>query len=255
MIDEELKELLDFKAEQYNNTAFVADDPVLVPHLFTEKGDIEVSAFLTAIISWGQRTTIINNAKRLMELMDDSPFDFVMNHTKNDLYLFDDFVHRTLNSTDLKFILRSLQNILRTFGTLETPFIIPFQTEENLYRGIGHFRDLFFGMAHPVRTLKHIPNIEKGSTGKRLNMFLRWMVRNDKKGVDFGIWKHIKPSQLYLPLDVHTANASKKLGLLTRKANDWKAVLEVTLKLRELDPEDPVKYDFALFGLSRFDKI
>ena len=255
MIDSDIKELLEIKAEEYNNKRFIEDDPILIPHLFTDPGDIEISAFLTATISWGNRKSIINNAKHLMQIFDWSPYDFVLNHTESDKRSLNNFVHRTFNSIDLKFFITSLQNLLCKYGSLQNIFYEPITKGQHLYKGITHFRDVFLGISHPVRTLKHIPDIERGSAAKRLNMFLRWMVRQDKKGVDFGIWNNISPALLYLPLDVHTANASRKLGLLNRRANDWKAVLEVTLKLRELNPDDPILYDFALFGLSRFDKI
>lgn len=255
MNDQDLLELLEFKTEQYNNHSFILNDPISIPHQYSVKQDIEIAAFLTAIISWGQRTTIIKNAQQLMSLMDESPYDFVKNHKPSDLVSFKHFKHRTFKGVDCRYFIFSLKNLLKKFGSLENAFINPNLKNPNLFDGINYFRDNFFSLRHEPRTLKHISNIEKGSTGKRLNMFLRWMVRDDKKGVDFGIWKNIKPSELYLPLDVHTANASRKLGLLERKSHDWKAVLEVTQKLREFDTKDPIKYDFALFGLSRYDNI
>lgn len=251
----EIKELLDYKHDQYNDSAFVENDPIRIPHEFNKKEDIEIAAFLTAIISWGQRKTIISNAKKMMELMDWAPYDFVLNHSQSDLLSLSSFVHRTFQGEDLVFFIQSLHNIYAHHGGLETVFATRHSPATSLFHGITHFRDIFFGIKHPVRTLKHISNIEKNSSAKRLMMFLRWMVRKDQKGVDFGLWTKIKPSELYLPLDVHTANASRKLGLLTLNANNWKSVLEITRHLRKFDPEDPIKYDFALFGLSAFDKI
>lgn len=251
----EIKELLDIKHDAYNDSSFVEHDPISIPHRFSTKEDIEISAFLTATISWGQRKTIINNATKMMHLMDDAPHDFVLNHTDKDLLRLYGFVHRTFNSEDLIFFIKSLKNIYIKHGGLEKLFATRHEPGTSLFYGITHFRDIFFDINHPVRTLKHVSNIEKNASGKRLMMFLRWMVRNDKRGVDFGLWNSIHPSELYLPLDVHTANTSRKLGLLSLRSNGWKSVLEVTSKLREFDPKDPIKYDFALFGLSAFDGI
>lgn len=250
MVYSELKELLDIKYEQYNNPAFIEDDPVSIPHKFGSKEDIEIAAFLTATISWGQRASIIKSASGIMERMDWAPYDFIMNHQSYDLDLFKGIKHRTFKHSDCSFFMSSLQNIYKNHNGLESIFAYNNIYYGYLQAGIVHFRDVFFSISHEQRTRKHIPDIVNGSAGKRLNMFLRWMVRNDKKGVDFGLWKSISPANLYLPLDVHTANASRKLGLLTRNSNDWKAVLEVTQNLRLLDADDPVKYDFALFGLS-----
>jgi uncharacterized protein (TIGR02757 family) len=254
MLSAELKELLDFKHEQYNIPAFIENDPISIPHMFSVKEDIEIAGFLTATIAWGQRTTIIKNAKEMFERMDWAPYDFIKNHSIGDLRAFATFKHRTFNSADCNFFIESLRNIYLNYNGLENIFTTPGR-DINLYKNLSVFREVFFSLPYESRTLKHVSNVEQGSAGKRLNMFLRWMVRNDKKGVDFGIWKTISPANLYLPLDVHTANASRKLGLLTRKNNDWKAVFEVTRNLRLLDPNDPIKYDFALFGLSRYENI
>jgi uncharacterized protein (TIGR02757 family) len=247
---EELQEFLDFKSEFYETPNFIESDPIQIPRLFTRKEDVEIAGFLTATISWGQRKTIIRNALSLMEGMDMAPYDFVRNFTENDLDIFDGFQHRTFSSEDLKTFLLALQNVYSNHGGLEAAFS---NNGTDMSQGISEFKKTFFEISHSARTQKHVSDPMKGSAAKRLNMFLRWMVRSPKKGVDFGIWKSILPSQLYLPLDVHTANVSRQLALLTRKQNDWKALEEVMNRLRILDSEDPVKYDFALFGLGVFE--
>lgn len=246
----ELKSFLDEKYHQYNLENFIEHDPIKIPHQFSKKEDIEIAAFLSATIAWGNRKTIINNATKMMELMDNAPHDFILNSTLNDLKAFNDFKHRTFNSDDLSYFILALSNLYRKHEGLEASF-----KGTNAKEGIINFRKLFFELEHPSRTQKHVSNPEKGSSAKRLNMFLRWMVRQDEFGVDFGLWKVLSPSQLYLPLDVHTGNVSRKLGLLQRKQNDWKSVNEITEELRKLDPQDPIKYDFALFGLGVFEKF
>jgi uncharacterized protein (TIGR02757 family) len=249
-IKEGIKELLDEKFHQYNSKGFIENDPVQIPHLFTQKEDIEIAGFLAATISWGNRKSIINNATKLMALMDNSPFEFVTQHTARDLKKFDEFVHRTFNGTDCVFFIRSLKNIYNKQDGLEAAFSKGIKKGDvDIKNAIIHFREQFLKPIHLKRSDKHVSNILKNSSAKRLCMYLRWMVRSDNKGVDFGIWKSISPSQLCLPLDVHTGNVSRKLGLLKRKQDDWKAVEEITSVLRKLDPKDPVKYDFALFGL------
>lgn len=250
----ELKEFLDTKVVQYNNPKFLKSDPIQIPHFFTQKEDIEISAFLTATIAWGNRKSIINNATKLMALLDNSPFDFVMNHKESDIESLAGFVHRTFKDEDLIYFIKSLKNIYLNHQGLEQVFLI--KNEENsLQVAISNFKTVFFELNHPLRTTKHISDPNKGSAAKRINMFLRWMVRNNSTGVDFGIWKKITPSQLSCPLDVHSGNVARKLGLLNRKQNDAKALAELDYNLRALDPIDPVKYDFALFGLGVFEKF
>jgi uncharacterized protein (TIGR02757 family) len=246
----ELSDFLETKFQQYHQVDFIASDPISIPHEFSRKEDIEIAAFLTATIAWGQRLTIIKNAKKLMEQMDHAPYDFILNHTSSNTGPFKDFKHRTFNGVDLLFFFRSLQNIYRHHGGLEA---IMSQQPENMKTNLRLFRSVFFELPFPQRTAKHLANPTKGSAAKRLNMFLRWMVRDNTKGVDFGLWKNIHPSQLYMPLDVHTGNVSRKLGLLERTQNDWEAVRLLTERLRTFDKSDPIKYDYALFGLGVFE--
>jgi len=253
---EALKEFLDIKVRQYNNVQFLLSDPISAPHLFTKKEDIEISGFLAASIAWGQRPTIIKNANSLMRWMDFSPHDFILNFSESDLKPFKAFVHRTFNGEDCVFFMKSLKHIFQKYQTLENAFSIDFPASEtNVKQAIVLFRNRFFEIQHPSRTQKHIADPLKNSSAKRLNMFLRWMVRQDKTGVDFGIWTKIKPAQLICPLDVHSANVARKLGLLSRKTNDWQAAEELTGILKTFDANDPVKYDFALFGLGIFEKF
>ncbi len=250
----ELKDFLDEKATFYENPKFLENDPLQIPHRFTKKEDIEISAFLTATIAWGNRKSIIANASRMMELMGNMPHDFVINHSDTDLQQLESFVHRTFNGEDLKYFVKGLQHVYLKHGGLESLFG-KHQEMDTLQNGISIFKNVFFELPHPKRTEKHVSNPNKGSAAKRINMFLRWMVRDAKAGVDFGLWKSIKPSKLSCPLDVHSGNVSRKLGLLKRKQNDAKALAELDEKLRKLDPEDPVKYDFALFGLGVSEKF
>ncbi|WP_046755758.1 TIGR02757 family protein [Kordia jejudonensis] len=249
----ELKVFLDEKVIAYNQPKFVESDPIQIPYQFEQKEDIEISAFLTATIAWGNRKMINNNAKKMMNLLGNSPYDFVMQHSEEDLESLQSFVHRTFNGTDFVFFIKALQNIYKNHGGLEAVFANSEAT--NLQHTISEFKEVFFSIPHPERTRKHVSDPKKGSAAKRINMFLRWMVRNDTAGVDFGIWKSISPSQLSCPLDVHSGNVARKLGLLKRKQNDGKALLELDTALRKLDPNDPVKYDFALFGLGVFEKF
>lgn len=248
----ELKSFLDEKYKEYNNFKFIETDPIQVPHSFSLKKDIEISAFLTSTISWGNRKVIINNAKKMMLLLDESPYDFILNHTDKDLNLFDKFVHRTFNSTDLIYFIKALKYIYKEHGGLESVFSNNC-LNNSTQNSIHIFKNIFFKLSHDNRTTKHVADPYKGSSAKRINMFLRWMVRKDNNGVDFGIWNKISPSVLSCPLDVHSGNVARKLGILNRKQNDHKAVLELDNKLRFLDSEDPVKYDFALFGLGVFE--
>lgn len=251
-----LKEFLDEKHFLYNNRSFIATDPIQIPHRFTKKEDIEIAGFLAATIAWGQRKSIIANSTKLMLWMDEAPHDFILNHTAKDLSTFKTFVHRTFNGTDCVFFLRSLQHIYKKHGGLENAFSQHLNaSDETIKNAIVGFRKLFLSTKHESRSEKHISNPDAKSSAKRLSMYLRWMVRDDKTGVDFGIWKNIKPSQLCLPLDVHTGNVSRKLNLLHRTQNDWQAVEEITSVLRSFDKKDPVKYDFALFGLGAFEKF
>jgi len=248
----ELQEILDEKFYKFNRQKFIETDPIQIPKLFSEKENIEISGFLSATIAWGNRKMIIRNSYRLIELMDNNPHDFIINHKNKDLDVFDNFVHRTFNSEDCKFFIKSLKNIYLKHNGLENIFINSFKKHNNIKETLANFRKIFFEIEHLHRTEKHLANVEKGSAAKRINMFLRWMVRKDKHGVDFGIWD-IPTSELMMPLDVHSGNVSRKLGLLNRKQNDWKAVEELTNKLKQFDKKDPVKYDFALFGMGVFD--
>ena len=248
----ELQELLDEKFNEFNRQEFIETDPIQIPKLFAEKNNIEISGFLAATIAWGNRKMIIRNSHRLIELMDNNPHDFIINHKDKDLNIFDSFVHRTFNGEDCKFFIKSLKNIYLNHNGLENIFVNSFKKHNNIKETLADFRKIFFELEHLHRTEKHLANVEKGSAAKRVNMFLRWMVRKDKHGVDFGIW-NIPTSELMMPLDVHSGNVSRKLGLLNRKQNDWKAVVELTENLKQFDSEDPVKYDFALFGMGVFD--
>ncbi len=247
-----IKEFLNEKYNLYNRPSFIETDPIQVPHLFTKPEDIEIAAFLSATIAWGNRKMIIKNALRLMDAVEHAPYDFITNCTNFDLERIKTFKHRTFNGEDLAFFLKSLQNIYKNHGGLRSVFEDGFIDVKTSFT---KFREVFFSIDFPGRTGKHVPNVLKKSAAKRLNMFLMWMVRNDNRGVHFGLWDKIPRSELKLPLDVHTANVGRKLGLLKRKQNDWQAVEEITNSLREFDPEDPVKYDFALFGLGVFEKF
>lgn len=242
---ETLRDLLESKYNKYNQVSFIKDDPISIPHQFLRKEDIEISAFLTATISWGQRKAIIKSANYLMELMESIPYDFILHSNKSDLNRLIKFYYRTFNNIDIHYFIVSLKNIYKTHGGLEGTFSHGTNTKEK----ISNFRNLFFELDYPQRTTKHISNVDKNSAGKRLNMFLRWMNRKDNKKVDFGIWSCISPSELIIPLDIHTGNISRELGLLHRNSNDWTAAYSLTNELRFFDKTDPVKYDFALFGM------
>jgi uncharacterized protein (TIGR02757 family) len=248
----ELKAFLDEKVLLYNNPKFIESDPIQIPHQYTLKEDIEIAAFLTATIAWGNRKMIINSGNRMMQLMGNSPYDFVMNHTESQLENLDGFVHRTFNSEDLATFIKALKQIYSIPNGLEMAFAKNKQLL-SMQNSIAAFKKLFFQIPHQYRTTKHISDPSLGSAAKRINMFLRWMCRKDHAGVDFGIWKSIPMASLSCPLDVHSGNVARKLGLLTRKQNDAKAVTELDAALRLLDANDPVKYDFALFGLGVFE--
>lgn len=254
MTTSELKEFLNTKVEQYNNTSFIESDPIQIPHQFSKKEDIEIAGFLTATIAWGNRKSIINNAYKMMQLMEQKPLDFVINHSQKDLNYLQRFVHRTFNGEDFVQFMKSLNHIYKNHQGLEAVFAKHAQSD-SMQNSIHHFKTVFFETPHQLRTQKHISDPLKNSAAKRINMFLRWMVRNDNNDVDFGIWKSLSPSQLSCPLDVHSGNVARKLGLLTRKQNDAKALHELDTALRQLDANDPVKYDFALFGLGVFEKF
>ena len=253
-ISPDIKEFLDEMVDKYNNPAFIESDPISIPHQYEHKEDIEIAAFLTATIAWGNRTMIIKNANKLMNLMGHSPYDFIMNHKESHLIRFDGFVHRTFNPIDLVYFIKALKHIYLNDGGLETVFAKSV-TEFSTQPAIHEFKQEFFSLPHPSRTIKHVSDPAKGSAAKKINMFLRWMIRNDDRGVDFGIWKSISPSQLSCPLDVHSGNVARKLGLLSRKLNDSKALEELDGNLRQMDKNDPVKYDFALFGLGVFERF
>lgn len=248
----DLKDFLDEKVTLYNHPRFIESDPIQIPHNFSLKEDIEISAFLTATIAWGNRKGIIKNAQRMMELMDDSPYQFVMQHQASDLEQLSAFVHRTFNGNDFMQFVKNLNHIYSNHHGLETVFA-KHADKTSLQYSIHRFKKVFFEIPHPERTQKHVSDPHKNSAAKRLNMFLRWMVRKDNNGVDFGIWQSISPMQLSCPLDVHSGNVARKLGLLKRKQNDAKALAELDKALRKLDANDPVKYDFALFGLGVFE--
>jgi len=250
--NDELKAFLDEKVLLYNKPDFIDSDPVQIPHLFTQKEDIEIAGFLAATIAWGNRKMIINNAKKMMALLGDSPYDFVMSHQEHHLDLLEGFVHRTFNSLDFITFIKALRNIYQNHGGPEAVFA-RHQKDESLQPAIHEFKKVFFEVTHQTRTHKHVSDPLAGSAAKRINMYLRWMVRDDKAGVDLGIWKTISPALLSCPLDVHSGNVARKLGILTRKQNDAKALSELDAQLRLMDRSDPVKYDFALFGLGIFE--
>lgn len=261
MKNSELKFFLDEKVDLYNNPNFIESDPIQIPHLFSLKEDIEIAGFLSATIAWGNRKMIIKNAHKMMDLMGNSPYDFVMSHTEEDLKRLESFVHRTFNGQDFISFVKNLQHLYKNHNGLEAVFA-KHQEPTSMQKSISEFKKVFFDTSnselakhipHQNRTQKHISDPMKGSAAKRINMYLRWMCRKDNKGVDLGIWKSISPSSLSCPLDVHSGNVARKLGLLNRKQNDAKALTELDTKLHELDPNDPSKYDFALFGLGVFE--
>ena len=248
----ELKDFLDQKVLQYNTLDFIDSDPVQIPHLFSLKEDIEIAGFLSATIAWGNRKMIIQNSHKMMDFMGNAPYDFVMSHSETDLQRLDTFVHRTFNGLDFATFIRSLKNIYKNHQGLESVFAKNKDTTD-MQKSITDFKKIFFEVQHDYRTQKHVSDPSNNSAAKRINMFLRWMVRQDNKGVDLGIWKSISPAALSCPLDVHSGNVARKLGILDRKQNDGKALAALDAKLREFDPSDPVKYDFALFGLGVFE--
>ena len=253
---DEIYELLERKYLEFNATSFIADDPISIPHSFSKRQDIEIIAFWTAVLSWGNRKSIISSAKKLVDLMDGAPHDFILNHREKDLKKFLPFKHRTFNTTDTLYFIEFFKFYYQKHDSLEDAFLNTLSKKDaHVGNGLVGFHDLFFSLEDaPHRTKKHIATPVRKSTCKRINMFLRWMVRKDKIGVDFGIWTKIKPAQLLCPLDVHVDRVGRKLGLITRKQTDWETVLELTENLKSFDPKDPVKYDFALFGIGMLDK-
>lgn len=251
-----LKTFFDEKVKQYNTPAFIKDDPICIPHMFTKKQDIEIAGFFAAVFAWGNRTIIINKSKELMGLMGNEPHDFCLHHSGNELRSLLHFKHRTFNATDLLYFIEFLKYHYTYNESLEEAFLkIPPGEENKMEQSLIHFHNYFFSLEHvPSRTKKHIATPYKGSTCKRINMYLRWMVRKDKNGVDFGIWKKISPRELICPIDLHVARVAKRFNLLHRNAIDWQAAVELTAYLRTLDASDPVKYDFALFGLGVMEK-
>lgn len=251
MTNNKLKEFFDRKVDQYDQPSFIETDPVCIPHMFKKKQDIEIAGFFAAIFAWGSRTIIINKSKELMQRMDNAPFDFIQHHSDADLKNLLGFKHRTFNDTDLLYFVEFLKHHYSSGKSLETAFTKWGDDVEAMLAGFHHY---FFSLPDvPPRTKKHIATPERNSTCKRLNMFLRWMVRQNSP-VDPGIWKKIKPWQLICPVDLHVARVAKRFNLLYRKQTDWNAALELTEYLRTLDPADPVKYDFALFGLGVVEK-
>ena len=254
--DQDLKKFLDAKADEYNRREFIKSDPVCIPHLFSKKQDIEIAALFAAVFAWGNRTTIINKSMELMQLMENSPHDFCMNCADNDLKKLMKFKHRTFNTTDLLYFIEFLKYHYTVHKSLETAFTKGMnKNDATIENALIGFHDYFFSLEDvPARTKKHIATPYKRSNCKRLNMFLRWMVRKDDRGVDFGIWQKILPAQLICPIDVHVARVASRFNLLSRKQIDWQTALELTDYLRTLDANDPVKYDFALFGLGVMEK-
>lgn len=246
---EQLKDILDNAVLEFNTTEFIQNDPICIPHQFTKKEDIEISAFIASTFAWGNRKSIIQSGTKFIELMDNSPYDFIVHHSDNEKKRFHSFVHRTFNSSDAIFFIESLKNIYINFGGLEK-VITDGYNENGIYAGLTNLNRIFFSIPHLHRTEKHLSNPKKNSACKRLNMFIRWMVRKDKQNVDFGLWQNILKSDLMCPLDIHSGNTARRLGILQRKQNDWKAVMEMTDTLKQFCTEDPVKYDFALFNLS-----
>lgn len=248
---ESLKTFLDEKVEHYNQPNFIGPDPISIPHAYSLKQDIEITGFWASILAWGQRVTIINKCTELFKMMDNQPYDFILNHSENDLKPLLKFKHRTFNDIDTLYFVEYFKEFYQKHDSLESAFLSGLKTgDDHVGNALTHFHEQFFQLPEaPQRTRKHIATPARKSACKRINMFLRWMVRQDDKGVDFGIWDGIKPAQLICPCDVHVERVARKLGLLHRKQMDWRTAVELTENLRKFDPNDPVKYDFALFGL------
>lgn len=254
MTEKEIFTFLDEKAEDFNHPNFIELDPIQIPHRFSLKQDVEIAGFLTATIAWGNRKSIIQDAGKMMNFMGNNPYDFIMNVREKDLKHFENqSIHRTFNGEDFAFFLMQLHRIYQNNHSLEDLFLLKNQ-EGNFYYSLDRFRNSFFNN-NSHRSQKHISSSFKNSACKRLMMFLRWMVRKDQKGVDFGIWQQIDAQYLSCPLDVHSGNIARKLGILQRKQNDWKAVEELDSIIRKYNPKDPALYDFALFGLGAVEKF
>jgi uncharacterized protein (TIGR02757 family) len=249
----ELKDFLEEKYLKYNTPSFIECDPISIPHGFSELRDREISGFLTAAIAWGRRDLILRSSRLLLERMDNAPYEFVISAGEEEISRLSGFVHRTFNGSDCIYFIKGLRHIYSQYSSMEKIVLKGMSETGSLRDGLSHLRSVFFSQPHASRNEKHFADVMGGAAGKRLNMFLRWMVRKDSRGVDFGIWKDIDQASLFIPLDLHSGNTSRRLGLLKRKMNDWKAVEELTCILREFDPADPVKYDFALFGLGVFE--
>lgn len=253
----DLKAFLDQKVDQYNQPGFIENDPITIPHAYQKKQDIEITGFIASMLAWGQRVTIIRKCRELFAMMDNAPYDFIMNHQEDDLKPILAFKHRTFNPTDALYFIEFFRFHYSAYESLEDAFLqgVPGDAPNTYPHLVGFFNHFFSLSDHPVRTYKHIPNPDRKSACKRMNMFLRWMVRADDRGVDFGIWDRIKPSQLVCPCDLHVDRVGRKLGLISRKQTDWATAMELTDNLKRLDPDDPVKYDFALFGLGVEEKF
>lgn len=257
MISSKLKDFLNKKVDEYDQPFFIDKDPVCIPHMFSKKQDIEIAGFFAAIFAWGNRTTIINKSRELMQLMDNAPHDFCLHHSDADLKKLLSFKHRTFNPTDLLYFIDFFHQHYSNNNSLESAFTKSMKkNDENIENALNGFYNYFFSFEHvPKRTLKHIASPDKKASCKRLCMYLRWMVRRDSDGVDFGIWKKIQPSQLVIPLDLHVARVARHFKLLERKQTDWQAALELTEAMKTLDKNDPAKYDFALFALGVLEKF
>ncbi len=245
------KELLERKYLQFNHIDFIESDPVSIPHWFSLKQDIEISGLFASVFAWGQRKTIIAKTSELLHLMDNSPYDFVLHHSDHDLKNLEKFKHRTFNSTDTLYFVEFLKQYYQQYDSLENAFLKGMSPEDvHVKKSLSGFYNMFFSLEnYPQRTKKHISTPDKNSACKRINMYLRWMVRKDDLGVDFGIWSEIKPSQLICPCDVHVERVARRLNLVSRPKADWQMAEELTANLAIMDKNDPVKYDFALFGL------
>ena len=257
MNNNELKLFLNKKVDQYNQPFFIAADPISIPHKFIQQQDIEIAGFFAAILAWGNRKSVLNSCNTLMQLMDNQPYQFCLHHSKKELQALEQFIHRTFNTTDLLYCITFFKQHFTQHPSLEIAFTQWMnKKDETVENGLIGFHHYFFSLQDfPERTRKHIASPQKKSACKRLNMYLRWMVRSNETSVDFGLWKQIKSSQLIIPIDVHVSRVAKKLGILTRTQNDWQAATELTTYLKKLDSKDPVKYDFALFGLGVMEKF
>jgi len=254
IISHEILDLLEESARLYNQPTFVQDDPISVPHRFNKAEDIEIAGFYSALFAWGKRTTSIRKANELMRLMDDAPYSFHMESSEAEYRRFDYFAHRTFQSVDVPFFVKGIQSLLIRYGSLERAFASQLRNH-TMKDAIRSFRNEFLSIPHLPRIRKHLADPQSGSAAKRFNLYLRWMVRKDKAGVDLGIWDDVSPSQLMCPLDVHSGRVARRLGILNRRENDWDAVEEVSSSLRIIDPVDPIRFDFALFGLGIFEKF